>query len=1203
MPHTPRRWRTILTGSAVAFTILLPPGTANAVPPPGPQKIDQALLADLSKGGKTRFLVRMKGGADLGAARNTATKAGKGARVYQAKTAAAASSQAKLRSLLSGRKADFTPLWIVNAVRVAGDAGLAGEIAKLPEVERIEPDSVLEKPRGRTAGRPATTQAQVNGVEWNIDRIGAPQVWSEFGTRGEGVVVGSISSLVQFDHPAVAAQYRGKKADGSVDHNYNRVDFGECGNTNSPVPSRCTNVTSLGTPHMGVMVGGTATDQIGVAPGAKWINAAGCEGTYCYTSTLLEAGQWMLAPTDLQGRNPRPDLAPDIVSNSWGLPAGHRPGGGPGYNRFYKEIVDAWVAAGIFPALDIGLNSRDYECGSSYSPGQYTGGYAAGAFGPDNVVPPAVGRGPGEDGAAKPDIAAPGVGVRSAQLGGGYRTWADTSLAAAHVAGTVALMWSAAPSLYRDIPATRALLDRTAIDAEDTSCGGTAAKNNVYGEGRLSAYAAVRDAPRSAVGALGGTVASGGAKVAEALVTVGNRTTVTAADGTYRFPRLAVGTHRVIVKKAGYAEAGAGVTVTAGATVTHDVELPPAAARTVSGVVGLEGVPQAGATVHLADTPVSAVTDAAGAYRLSVADGEHRLKVTVPGATCAGSATVPITVAGDLTKDIALPRRTDDFGYVCVSGTEPYVAGTERQAGAPNAAPVVTLPFEFPFYTGSYRKATLSSSGFLIFGEQPAFYSVGGNDRIPTKLISYPAIYPFWDDLVVDGQGGIYTARVGTAPERSYIVEWRNVAIRADLTKRISFSLILGENGSIGFRYRGTAGGLAGGGSATVGMEGMSTIHSNGFKAGDNKSFLYSYNKPVLADGRSLTFTSAGHGLIGGTVSNANDGRPLAGATVKIGDTVTVTTSEDGAYAAYAPPGEQQVTVSMEQYGTVTRRATVAVGERTPLHVPLVTGRVSADRSSVEVVVPGGQTRAGTFTLSNLGTAASAFTVEHDRTLGWLSVSPASGELAPGASATITVTGSAAGLQPGSFRTGELVVTSASARNPKIRIPVTAVVPGQRIAVDAGGTREVTDALGDRWSADRAYTPGGYGYMGAQSGTHTATGTIRGTGEQELFKTARESLLEYRFDNLPNGIYTVELGFAETRDRRPGERIFSVTAEGELAVPILDLAQDVGAGTATTRTYTVKVADGQLNVRFAAQRGGPVVNAVRVTERPDKTTP
>lgn len=73
---------------------------------------------------------------------------------------------------------------------------------------------------------------------------------------------------------------------------------------------------------MGTIVGddGTGQNGVGVAPGARWIAVKGCESTSCSTTALLAGGQWLLAPTDLNGQNPRPDLRPNVVNNSWGGP-------------------------------------------------------------------------------------------------------------------------------------------------------------------------------------------------------------------------------------------------------------------------------------------------------------------------------------------------------------------------------------------------------------------------------------------------------------------------------------------------------------------------------------------------------------------------------------------------------------------------------------------------------------------------------------------------------------------------------------------------------------------------------------------------------------------------------------------------------------------------------------------------------------------
>ena len=84
-------------------------------------------------------------------------------------------------------------------------------------------------------------------------------------------------------------------------------------------------------------------------------------------------------------------------------------------------------------------------------------------------------------------------------------------MASPHLAGAVALLWSAAPSLVGDIDATRALLDGTADrHRELDQCGGTADDNNVFGEGRLDALALLDAAPVGDTGTLAGTVTDAG---------------------------------------------------------------------------------------------------------------------------------------------------------------------------------------------------------------------------------------------------------------------------------------------------------------------------------------------------------------------------------------------------------------------------------------------------------------------------------------------------------------------------------------------------------------------------------------------------------------------------------------------------------------------------------------------------------------------
>ncbi|MFD0886331.1 S8 family serine peptidase, partial [Streptosporangium algeriense] len=471
-----------LVGVLALLCLFLPQNVANAGPHE-PGKIAAKVRADL-KDGKATIWVRLKGEADLGAASRATTKVAKTKAVYDAKTAYANRSQAGLRALLTRRHAEFTPFWIVNAVKVTADERLAEEIAALPEVTSVEPVATIEMPKepkpkpGRARPKAAT------GVEWNIDMVKAPQVWNDLHNRGEGIVIGVIDSGMDFTHPALIGSYRGTRADGSVDHNYNWFDAYEKCSAPAPCDSN-----GHGTHVTGIAAG---TGGIGVAPGAKWIGSNGC-GHGCTTDGLVATAQWMLAPTDLNGQNPRPELAPNVVNSSWGW--------GPGEAGVdFRDSVNTWITAGIFPVFANGNEGKTKPCDTSRHPGSYLETYSVGNLDSAGNVYDESSRGPGENGDMKPNISAPGAQIRSSTPEGGYGLMTGTSQAAPHVAGAIALILSAAPSLRGNVSAIRTLLDDTAVDIPDTSCGGTADDNNVAGEGAMDVRAAVQAAPDDPLG-------------------------------------------------------------------------------------------------------------------------------------------------------------------------------------------------------------------------------------------------------------------------------------------------------------------------------------------------------------------------------------------------------------------------------------------------------------------------------------------------------------------------------------------------------------------------------------------------------------------------------------------------------------------------------------------------------------------------------
>ena len=200
-------------------------------------------------------------------------------------------------------------------------------------------------------------------------------------------------------------------------------------------------------------------------------------------------------------------------------------------------------------------------------------------------------RGTGQDGEIKPNISAPGVNVRSSVPGNAYASFNGTSMAAPHLGGAIALLWSAAPSLIGDVDGTRALLDGSAVDTAAGQCGGTTDDNNVFGEGRLDALALVEAAPTEDAGTLSGTVtdADTGDPLADAEITVTGaddftRSTSTDEDGSYSMTLLA-GDYTVTAAAFGYETSSADITITANEATTQDFALAAAETVTVTGSV------------------------------------------------------------------------------------------------------------------------------------------------------------------------------------------------------------------------------------------------------------------------------------------------------------------------------------------------------------------------------------------------------------------------------------------------------------------------------------------------------------------------------------------------------------------------------------------------------------------------------------------
>ncbi len=265
----------------------------------------------------------------------------------------------------------------------------------------------------------------------------------------------------------------------------------------------------------------------------------------------------------------------------------------------------------------------------------------------------------------KPEVAAPGVDIRSSVPGGGYEGgWSGTSMAAPHTTALVALIWSAAPCLMGDVPTTKEIMMQTAEAKIDAQCAPFVDHpNDVWGWGILDDYDAVQYAIGycGGLGTLEGTVTDASTSAPLAGVAVKaqagggyNKTVTTDAGGFYTMD-LPADSYDVTATVYGY-ETGlaSGVVVVADGTTVQDLSLAALPVWTVSGYVrdSSTNAPLA-ATVEFTDAPVPPVSTnpGTGFYSIQVAEGTWHLKAS---AALHQSVTAEVAVAGNVTQDFYL---------------------------------------------------------------------------------------------------------------------------------------------------------------------------------------------------------------------------------------------------------------------------------------------------------------------------------------------------------------------------------------------------------------------------------------------------------------------------------------------------------------------------------------------------------------------
>jgi bacillopeptidase F len=390
----------------------------------------QSILKTLGANAEVPIIITFSDKVKLDAFKDPNISCRRSTIIRELKHKAMASQQSLLALLKSKGGKNITSLWIINGISATVCTSLITKLKNYPSIEMIRLDKVVDtniKIDTSQDKSESTVYNKHTPTLWNIEKINATQLWVQ-GYRGQGIVVASMDSGVDVNHPDLIDKWRGG----------NNSWYDPYGQHSAPVDT-----LGHGTQTMGIIAGGNAEGiPIGVAPQIKWvavkiINDKG----QASIGNLYKGLQWLLDPDG----DPNTNDSPNIVTNSWG----HT--GNP--NQFIPEFlydIQVFRAAEIAMVFSAGNNGP--LSSTSQSPANFPQTIAVGAIRPDDSVLPTSSRGPSDWKAIYPDLVAPGFYIRTADISHEkvgpprYTFCTGTSMAAPHVAGALALLLSSTPS-------------------------------------------------------------------------------------------------------------------------------------------------------------------------------------------------------------------------------------------------------------------------------------------------------------------------------------------------------------------------------------------------------------------------------------------------------------------------------------------------------------------------------------------------------------------------------------------------------------------------------------------------------------------------------------------------------------------------------------------------------------------------------------
>ena len=313
-----------------------------------------------------------------------------------------------------------------------------------PDVVRVDEDvAVFALPYEEKNFRTERITGASQSLPWGIDRIDAELVWPG-GNTADPVKVGIIDTGISNNHQDITANVKG---------GVNTINPRKSWNDDNGHGSHVAGVVAALNNTVGVVGVGPKADLYAI----KVLNSAGSG----YLSDVIEGIQWAVA-NRIQVVNMSLGTNSDIQS--------------------FHDAVTVAKNAGVVIVAAAGNSG-----GSVIFPAAYPETIAVSAIDQNNIIASLSSRGP------EVDLAAPGVSIYSTYKGTGYATLSGTSMAAPHVAGSVALVLNTPVGGYDvnlngkwDPNEVQKKLQDRAFDWGNTGF------DNLYGWGLVNAYSAVQ---------------------------------------------------------------------------------------------------------------------------------------------------------------------------------------------------------------------------------------------------------------------------------------------------------------------------------------------------------------------------------------------------------------------------------------------------------------------------------------------------------------------------------------------------------------------------------------------------------------------------------------------------------------------------------------------------------------------------------------